>query len=306
MPASSGGTEIVSPPSGTQTATSPAAAGNAAVSAAPPSPDITAAPAPSAAPSTDVASSPSGPSATEPVAPAPSNSNIVPYSSAAPSVAPAPPVPAVAHAPVFSTADKEALDAHIASLSARIDELKKGLDQATQQLGQESAMLATPSGGQGNAVLEERLAKIEQQLSQLKHSHSSSSASLPVSAPAAATSPEQESMTQATEAAASAVTKPALHKEAKLKHNKVKTHKSAQAVQKTQRVAKHGAKSKEASTRWVLRAATPDEAWIAKDASSAELRHVQVGDELPGIGRVNAIHQAGDAWTIEGAQGTIH
>jgi len=114
-------------------------------------------------------------------------------------------------------------------------------------------------------------------------------------------------MTQATEAAAAAVKPTTVNKEAKL-HKKVKTHKSAKASQKIQKVAKHSTKSKEASkpASWVLRAATPDEAWVAKDASTAELRHIQVGDELPGIGRVNAIHQAGDTWTVEGAQGTIH
>ena len=44
-----------------------------------------------------------------------------------------------------------------------------------------------------------------------------------------------------------------------------------------------------------------EEAWVAKDSSTAELRHIQVGDELPGIGRVKSIQQVGDSWTVQGS-----
>jgi hypothetical protein len=55
----------------------------------------------------------------------------------------------------------------------------------------------------------------------------------------------------------------------------------------------------------MVRAAAPGEAWVAKDATTRELRPVHVGDELPGIGRVQAIHQMGDNWVIEGTRGTL-
>jgi hypothetical protein len=59
------------------------------------------------------------------------------------------------------------------------------------------------------------------------------------------------------------------------------------------------------TSQWVLRAATPKEAWVSGDATSAELRHVQVGDDLPGVGIVRSIHQSPSGWEIEGTGGMV-
>ncbi len=59
------------------------------------------------------------------------------------------------------------------------------------------------------------------------------------------------------------------------------------------------------SSGWVLRAATPDAAWVSTSSHSAELRRVGVGESLPGIGRVVEIRQNGDVWEVVGSSGTL-
>ncbi len=56
----------------------------------------------------------------------------------------------------------------------------------------------------------------------------------------------------------------------------------------------------------MLRAATPEEAWIATSPSSTDLVSVRVGDNLPSLGRVQAIKQIGDRWVVEASQGSVH
>ena len=74
---------------------------------------------------------------------------------------------------------------------------------------------------------------------------------------------------------------------------------------KAEKAAAALAKEKERAA-WILRAATPDEAWVAKGSETRELRPVHIGDKLPGIGKVVAIRQTGDGWVLEGTSGSIH
>ncbi len=178
--------------------------------------------------------------------------------------------------------------------------MKKSLDQISQQLVQAQATMASAATSTAaNAQVEERIAKVEQHLAQIEHAPPASSLTAMA---------DQQEPAAATQAAAPATPKPAIHKAL---HHKTKKHVSKKASAKT---AKHAAPSAPAeapaqtaaaSGNWVLRAATPDEAWVAKDATTPELKHVRVGDDLPGIGKVQAIHQTGDSWAIEGAQGTV-
>jgi len=94
-----------------------------------------------------------------------------------------------------------------------------------------------------------------------------------------------------------------------------KASSKVKAVSNPKRVAKKTSKNHPATdtpaeptkvaTSWVLRAATPGEAWVSGDATSADLRHVQVGDELPGIGKVKSITQSPNGWEIDGSEATI-
>jgi len=58
-------------------------------------------------------------------------------------------------------------------------------------------------------------------------------------------------------------------------------------------------------SQWVLRAATPDAAWVSMTRDSMELRRVAVGESLPGLGRVKEIRQSGDAWQLVGETGVL-
>lgn len=57
--------------------------------------------------------------------------------------------------------------------------------------------------------------------------------------------------------------------------------------------------------RLVLRAATPEAAWVSKGSYSSALQQVQVGDTLPGIGKIKEIRQRGESWLIIGSFGVL-
>lgn len=56
---------------------------------------------------------------------------------------------------------------------------------------------------------------------------------------------------------------------------------------------------------WVLRAATPNMAWLSPRAGSAELRRVAVGDTVDGIGQVRDIRQEAGRWVVVGTESTV-
>ncbi len=55
---------------------------------------------------------------------------------------------------------------------------------------------------------------------------------------------------------------------------------------------------------WVLRAAQAGEAWVSR-GPQGQLQNIKVGDQLPGLGRVNAITQKDGTWTVVGSRGTL-
>lgn len=87
------------------------------------------------------------------------------------------------------------------------------------------------------------------------------------------------------------------------------TKKKNPAVHKTQnqrKASRATAKKSNADSQvWVLRAATPDEAWVAKGENSRAIQPVHVGETLQGIGQITAIRQDGDRWIVEGTQGMV-
>jgi hypothetical protein len=204
-------------------------------------------------------------------APAASTTASVPVPSTTPAV-----MPAVVSAP--TPVETSAIDARLAALSSHIDDMQNALTQTVQQLNHVANMVAAnqapASVGPG---IDDRLNKIEQQLAQLQH---------PVVAPLPVTATGESITPKATY---------------KTKHASV----SPKTNKKTSYASSHHMKKPTASTHWVLRAATPDEAWVAVSATAPALRHVMVGDDLPGVGRIRAIHQNGDMWVLEGTRGTI-
>jgi hypothetical protein len=184
----------------------------------------------------------------------------------------------------------ESTDARLAALSTHVDELQKSLDQATQQLGQVTNMVAAaqpPSSSlTSNTSQEDRLNKVEQQLMQVQHNSATTG---------------QEMLASTVMERAPTVVPKAKHGKHKTKHRTARHRSSKTASQHS--IRQHDKPS--SSSSWVLRAATPDEAWVAKDASSRDLRPVHVGDQLPGIGRVQAIRQNGDSWVVQGSEATL-
>lgn len=57
--------------------------------------------------------------------------------------------------------------------------------------------------------------------------------------------------------------------------------------------------------QWVLRAAAPGRAWVAVSNTSQELKEIQVGDALEGIGKVSSIEGQGDKWIVRGSKGIL-
>jgi hypothetical protein len=166
-------------------------------------------------------------------------------------------------------------------LTARVDNLQKALDQANQQLGQMTNV--SPSGPSAKDM-QDRIDRLEKQLADMHR---------PQSAPTRAASVALSDSEVVTVAPAKAAAHK--HKTAKPVAHKAKPAKKAHQV----------AAKESAPSSWILRAAVPGQAWVASDATSHDLKQVQVGDTLTGIGRITAIQQQGDQWIVKGSKGSI-
>lgn len=180
-------------------------------------------------------------------------------------------------------------DSRLIALNSRVDDLQKSLEQATQQLTQITNRLvviqqnsASNNTASATTALESRLDRLEQKLTVAANS-----------APA-----REMSTNEMPEEKIQPVHKASTHA-ASTQHHARTSHKSV-------KVASHHRAKKTSSTRWVLRAATPDQAWIAKNDVTTDLHPIQVGDAVTGIGRVTSIHESGSGWVVVGTKGSIH
>jgi hypothetical protein len=162
--------------------------------------------------------------------------------------------------------------------AARIDTLQKSLEQITQKLTQLSVTVNNmqASGASGNASLADRLSNLEKQV---------------------AAAPHQEGVPVDTVKTPAAVANKPVKKESSAKAKPTK--KAATRASKTAK-APSAVKS-----GWVLRAATSNAAWVSKGVNAPELQQVEVGQRLPGLGKVLAIRPSGDSWEIVGSEGTL-
>ncbi len=213
---------------------------------------------------------------------------------AAPTVVP---VPAASHplasppSPSVSatSADKRLADmeAKIATTSGRIDELQAVLDRMSAQITGISGKLDASGNVASLTAIEERVAKME------KHAANA--------APAASKRVKETAVSYddaVADDAAKAIPAPAEEKRvAKRSTRKVNAEASSR---KTVKVL-----NAEPQKTWVLRAATPDAAWVSAGSGSKDLRKVSVGDTLPGVGKIRSITQSGDRWVVSGTSGTI-
>ena len=56
---------------------------------------------------------------------------------------------------------------------------------------------------------------------------------------------------------------------------------------------------------WVLKAAQPGKAMVARKSGNKEIKNVQIGDTLAGIGTIQDIHFDGSKWVVRGSSGNI-
>jgi len=182
-------------------------------------------------------------------------------------------------APVQATPSAPAVDSatetRVNALANQVEELQKQLQQANLQLSQVNAQLAAASE---KAAEQPKTPAVESPaFTEPKHKHVASRA------------PKHK--TERHKAVAHEVPSPTLA--------------SSSGTLQLPGTMAASPSVPAAAPHWVLRAATPDEAWVAADATTPDLRHVQKGDELPGIGRIRAIRQTSTGWMIEGSQANL-
>jgi len=55
---------------------------------------------------------------------------------------------------------------------------------------------------------------------------------------------------------------------------------------------------------WELRAAQPGKAWVSQSGRQ-DIRSIEVGDSLPGLGRITAVNYAAGRWIVQGTRGRL-
>jgi hypothetical protein len=179
-----------------------------------------------------------------------------------------------------------AIETRLNDLAQQIEALRKNMEQTAQQAGQLAGRLETIQGSGGApSALEGRLDRIEQEINGLAQ-HKEATPQAPV---AAVTEPAEEKAF------------PAVSLKPRHVASRTRVKKTAHHKEKKQRYAGR----KIPGGGWVLRAATPDAAWVSKGADSMQLLQIKVGDTLPGVGKVRAIRQSGDGWELVAARGTV-
>lgn len=244
------------------------------------------------------------PTSLPPLAPATAPTKApAPIPAAAPPAATAPAVPAqvakiedlpvpqlsssdlMAKKTVDTTAQK-AQEERLAEMNKKIEALQKSLDEANQKNTEllakiESAAktpVQTAAPSRSEAALQEKISQLESKLAAAQ--------SVKAEAPKVAVATEST--------AEEVVAKPVKPKPvAKKKPVATKVSKKTEA------------KPAETQQPLVLRAATPEAAWVSAGRQTSELKKVSIGDELPGIGKIKKIYQNGERWEIVGDNGVL-
>lgn len=207
------------------------------------------------------------------------------FAEPAPVVAPQP-VPSVDPAVVAAaTKAAEKNTKAVETLEGKIDTLLKRMEQIESDLG------TVRESRQGNSQdLENQIASLKKEIVAIKER--------PVAVPAkekAASRPVEDDEDDVAQVPVSEKPKPAAKKKkVAAKAAPVDSYASAPAP-----------KAKSVNTgRWELRAAQPGRAWVSKPGER-DMQGVEVGQSLPGIGRITAITYQNGRWTVSGTQGQI-
>jgi hypothetical protein len=171
---------------------------------------------------------------------------------------------------VATPAVNKALESRLAQLESQLAALQQGMDRSTQELMQVTMRLNTLPTSSA-PVAAGSTPELEQKLYQLQ---------------------QQVENIAARQQSAPKAAKPAEHQPV-----------SNANARTTSRV--NTAVKRQPTQKWVLRAATPESAWVSAGANAPDLKRIAVGDSLPGIGKVKAIRQNGGQWQVIGTAGTV-
>ena len=181
-----------------------------------------------------------------------------------------PPLPVANSSGAAAPTTNAAMEGRINQLETQLLTLQQSMDRTAQELFQVSAKLSTmPMLAQSaNPDLEQKLNQLQQQVENM--------AARQQAAPKAVYTPKAE--------------KPSERRPVREASN---------------RNPNRSAPAPKTSKKWVLRAATPDSAWVSAGANAPDLKRVAVGDSLPGIGKVKEIRQSRGQWQVIGTAGTV-
>jgi hypothetical protein len=242
----------------------------------------------------EAAPPPDEPAAEAPVpAPAPALAETSPPA-LAPTPAPAPaaiPTPAPAGDTAIEKAELDKLNADNETLNARNKDLESEISSANSKIENLSAMLAE---------MEKKIAALEKAPAE-KAAKPETGA--PVESPAeeapSAAEPPAEAPVEKAEADNILVpAKPTKRPET------VPEMKKADTVKKPAPAAPRITSSEAEAPRWVLRSAQNGRA-VVSDRSTGDLRSIQVGDTLRGVGRIESISNSSGRWVVQGSQGQV-
>lgn len=224
------------------------------------------------------------------------------------------PVPAALPAVAPLPSSSAATDARMKALNDQIDALKKALDQTMQQnaelMKRIDSMQNDQTAANEKAALEGRVKQLEQQLASQAASAPVAVASAPKASVAVKAAPahrsELDMLADSSITESSGPEQEGRASSAPVSSGRKKTYSTSSSKRKSRNARKGSSRSSVAGSGWVLRAATPDTAWVSMGPEAQELRRVTVGETLSGIGKVKEIRQDGESWTLVGTKGSVH
>ncbi len=179
--------------------------------------------------------------------------------------------------PVATKEDVEASKQAVASLESKLDAIIKRMDQIESDLGS-----VKDSKGSDYRQIEETVQSLKSDLAAIKDR------------PA----PEPVRVTDRPAAEELVADAPVVEESRPVAPAQVKKKAKKKAPAATT------SSSASASGRWELRAAQPGRAWVSKPGQR-DMQTVEVGQNLPGIGRITGITYQNNHWTVLGTQGQI-
>ncbi|MFA6279431.1 MAG: hypothetical protein WC612_01380 [Bdellovibrionales bacterium] len=203
------------------------------------------------------------------------------------------------------TLPQVAWEARLNDMTAKMEALKGDLDRSLQQNAQLVSQMETLKKGAGSsqeATLREQVSQLEQKLA-LKDKKQKKGQ--PVSEEKGETALVQANSVSLVEEGLSSREPMASVEEVKKKEKAATSKSHAKKTAKKKAAKTKPALPSASAPSWVLRAATPDAAWVSLGKESQELRRVAVGESLQGLGKIKEIRQKGEQWEVVGEKGTL-